>query len=66
MLAAHPDPGARALLDRFEHHLNDQPWAVYEVKRAFRAEDGNPVNAGNAAHSLARLAIVRRKSGAGR
>ncbi|MFF4989652.1 hypothetical protein ACFY19_20835 [Streptosporangium saharense] len=53
VLAARTDAGP--LLAAFDAHLGDQPWAVYEVKRVFRARADDMMRPANAVRSLRRL-----------
>lgn len=48
-------PGAAPLLRQFAHHLADQPWALYRVRRAYRPRKQNPAKMGNAVRSIVRL-----------
>jgi hypothetical protein len=54
MLAA--EPGAARLLAGFAAELDGQEWAVYEVRRAFRAKAGDPSKPANAVRSCVRVA----------
>ncbi|MFI6290070.1 hypothetical protein ACIBEJ_00710 [Nonomuraea sp. NPDC050790] len=54
------DPAASGLLREFSRSLDEQQWALYEVRRAFRARKGNPMAMANAVRSLVRLDIGER------
>ncbi|KAA9379705.1 hypothetical protein F5972_08625 [Microbispora cellulosiformans] len=50
VLAAHPD--AAPLLAEFRRHLDAQEWALYRVRRAFRAKKGDERKMGNAVRDV--------------
>ncbi|MFF4777569.1 hypothetical protein ACFY05_32400 [Microtetraspora fusca] len=49
-------PGSRDLLEQFERHLDAQPWALYDVRRVFRAREDDITRPANAVRSVVRLA----------
>ncbi|TYB71146.1 hypothetical protein FXF51_01550 [Nonomuraea sp. PA05] len=53
-------PGSGPLLALFEQQLNDMPWAVYDVRRAYAARGGDHTKRGTTRRSLARLAVGSR------
>ncbi|MEV0996903.1 hypothetical protein [Nonomuraea sp. NPDC050202] len=48
--------GGPGLLADFQEHLNCMPWAIYDVRRAFRASADDMMKAANAARSMTRVA----------
>jgi len=52
---------AAPLLARFEDHLNAQPWALYDVRRAFRADKNDDQRSAGVVRALTRLAEGTRR-----
>ncbi|TMR97285.1 hypothetical protein [Nonomuraea basaltis] len=48
--------GGPELLAEFQEHLNCMPWAIYDVRRAFRAKADDMMKPANAARSMTRIA----------
>ncbi|MFI6900365.1 hypothetical protein ACIBKY_03835 [Nonomuraea sp. NPDC050394] len=52
--------GGPSLLADFQEHLNCMPWAVYDVRRAFRAKTDDMMKHANAVRSMTRIATGER------
>ncbi|MER6914032.1 hypothetical protein ABT354_20355 [Streptomyces sp. NPDC000594] len=55
------EAGLHDILDRHHDQVRQSPWSVYEVRRVFRARDGDPTRKGQAYRSVAPLATGRRR-----
>lgn len=53
-------PGSAPLLNLFEQNLDGQEWAVYDVRRAFRAHADDMMRSANSVRSVTRLAVGSR------
>ena len=53
-------PGCEDLVELLDAHLDAQQWALYEVRRAFRAKAGDDTKPANAVRSLTKIAVGSR------